>query len=146
MGEFARSHQGQTGLSQGWMGRKRLALHSQPDFFGNRGVHTDREDSGCPSTDTNLLKVSGVASDMEKSLFWLWFLLLPHIRARQAITALACWDCQEKLDEQEAVNRRTGASVQLANSLPGSLALRVPYRLPVQQLILFASTAIPITV
>ena len=95
----------------------------------------DREDSGCPSTDSNLLKVSGIASDMEKSLFWLWFPLLPHVGARQAITALACWDCQEKLDEQEAVNRRTGASVQLANSLPGSLASRIPYRLPVQQLI-----------
>ena len=61
-------------------------------------------------------------------------------------TAVACqcqtshrstrlWDCQEKLDEQEAVNRRTGASVQLLNSLPGSLASRVPYCLPVQQLI-----------
>lgn len=38
-------------------------------------------------------------------------------------------------DEQEAVNGRTGASVQLADSPPGPLALRVPDRLPVQQLI-----------
>lgn len=90
----------------------------------------DREDSRCPSTDSNLLKACGI----EKSLFWLWLLLLLHVGVRQAVTALACWDCQ-KLDEQEVVNRRTGASVQLANSLPGSLALRVPYRLPVQELI-----------
>lgn len=134
-GEFARCHQGQTDLSQGWVGTKRLALHSQSDFFGNWRVHTDRRDSGCPSPARNLLEVRGIASDMEKSLFWLWILLLPHADATQAITALACWDSQEKLDEQEAVNRRTGASVQLANSLPGSLALRVPYCLPVQQLI-----------
>lgn len=59
------------------------------------------------------------------------------------VTPLACWDCQG-LDEQEAVNRRTGASVQLANSLPGSPASRVPYCLPVQQLVLFASAAIPV--
>lgn len=49
-------------------------------------------------------------------------------------------------DEQEAVNGRTGASVQLADSPPGPLASRVPDRLPVQQLILFASTAVPVTV
>lgn len=89
----------------------------------------DREDSGCSSADSNLLKVSDTASEM-------WFLLLLlHIGAKKAITALACWGCQEKLDEQEAVNRRAGASVQLANSLPGSLASRVPYCLPMQQLI-----------
>lgn len=52
--------------------------------------------------------------------------------------------CQEKLDEQEAVNRRAGTSVQLANSPPGSLASMVPHRLPVQQLILWAAGAIAV--
>lgn len=115
-------------------GQKEIGT-SQPDFFGNQGIHRDREDSGCPSTDSNPLTVSGTASDTEKSLFGLWLLPLPHAGATQAITAPTCWDCQEQLDEQEAVNRRTGTSVQLANSPPGPLASRVPYRLPVQQLI-----------
>lgn len=53
---------------------------------------------------------------------------------------------QEKSDEQEAVNRRAGASVQLANSPPGSLASMVPHRLPVQQLILLAAGAIAVAV
>lgn len=118
----------------GMGGHKEIGTSQPASFLWKPGVHTDRGDSGCASTDRNLLKLRGIASDMENSLLWLWFLPLPHAGARQAITALACWDCQ-KLDEQEAVNRRTGASVQLANSLPGSLAPRVPYCLPVQQLI-----------
>lgn len=126
------SHWGQKSFSQAeeatGMDIQRLTLHSQPDFFGNCGV----EHSGWPRADSKLLKVSSTASVVEKSLFWLWLLL--HVCARQAITVLTCWDCQE-LDEQEAVNRRTGASVQLANSLPCSTAARVPHRLPVQQLI-----------
>lgn len=109
-------------VRQDSLGNKRLALPSQPDFLGNRGAPTDREEPRCPLWKGSESK----ASDTEKSLLWLGLLLLPHTGA--------CWDCH-KSDEQEAVNRRAGTSVQLANSPPGSFASMVPHRLPVQQLI-----------
>lgn len=47
-GEFARCHQGQIGLSQGWVGTKRSALHSQPHFFGNQEYTQTEGIQGAP--------------------------------------------------------------------------------------------------
>lgn len=73
------------------MGRKTSARHSRSDFFGNQGIHWDREGSGCPSTDSVVIV---------QSLFRLWFLPLPHVGATRATAALAGGDCRSQMNKK----------------------------------------------
>lgn len=95
--------------------KKRWALPSQPDFLENGEAHAERA-PGAPGKAVKAKPLTG------RSPCFGW--------------GSCCWlGLQERSDEQEAVRRRAGTSVQLANSPPGSLASMVPQRLPVQQLI-----------